>query len=372
MPNEILQEINSHKATHPILSLYVDMSVKSDNKRTYQTFLNKQRAQFPELDSDREAHHREPVGAVMSRIDDWLANDFDTRCKGAAIFAEVGGDWFHAISFPLAFTNRLEIGEQPLIGPLRVALGSERRYCIAMVDREHLRILSVYMGSVEEEKTLQPEADPVADVPPGGHAHKELQNWKAEETRKFFKSVADDVEKLGQSRRADGYVLLGTDENTKHFAEFLPQQVRERIVHTGHAPPAAGGADLIRHLAPVFAEVGAREESLAIEELLGRVRQEHLATSGWHETLKELQEGKVDQLFIARNEEKEGVQCTQCHFYLVRRDGECPYCGGSLRDGVDLVESAVRMASGQDVRLAFVAPDVLHEVNGVAALLKFR
>ena len=101
------------------------------------------------------------------------------------------------------------------------------------------------------------------------------------------------------------------------------------------------------------------------------MRQEHLATSGWHQTLVELQEGKVDQLFIARNEEKEGVQCTQCSFFLVQRDGACPYCGGSLKDGVDLVESAVRMASGQDVRLAFIAPDIMNEVDGVGALLKF-
>jgi peptide subunit release factor 1 (eRF1) len=373
MDTEILQRLSQYASDGKVLSLYLDMSVNSDNKRTYQTFLNKQRSRFPELDSDRSAHHREALGATLDRIEQWLQTEFDTRCKGAAIFAEPGGELFEAISFKRPFQNRLELSDQPLMGPLRIAHGNERRHCVAVVDREHLRLLSIYMDEIEEEKVVEPEAYPMPhDVQAGGYAHKDYQKWKAEETRKFFKMFADDVQKFGDMRRTDGYVLLGTDENVKKFREFLPQSVTDRIVHTGHAVPGGNGSDIVRQLAQVFADITAREEARAIDELLGRVRQEHLATTGWHETLKELQEGKVDQLFIASNESKDGVQCTQCRFYLVRRDGECPYCGGELRDGVDLVESAVRMASGQDVRLAFVAGDLMNELDGVGALLKFR
>ncbi|MEO5511808.1 MAG: hypothetical protein ABIS27_14350 [Longimicrobiales bacterium] len=373
MPHQILQPITARTSTHPVLSVYLDMSVNSDNKRTYQTFLNKQRARFAHPESDPEAHHGEPIGTVIERVEAWLADEFDTRSKGAAIFAEVGGDWFHAVAFARPFTNRLEVGAHPLIGPLRVALGNERRYCVAIVDREHLRVLSIYMDSVEEEKIDESETnDAEIEVQSDGHAEKEYEKWKAEETRKSFKTFAQDVESLGASRRADGYMVLGTDENVNHFLEFLSPAVADKVVHTCHAPPAAGNSDIIRFLSPVFENLRSREEASSIEELLSRVRQEHLATSGWHETLTELQEGKVDRLFIARDETKEGVQCTQCNFYLVRRDGDCPYCGGSLREGVDLVESAVRMAAGQDVRLAFIPADAMTEVDGVGALLKFR
>jgi peptide subunit release factor 1 (eRF1) len=199
-----------------------------------------------------------------------------------------------------------------------------------------------------------------------------MQKWKAEETRKHFKMFADEVLKVGKGRRADGYVVLGTDENVKHFVEFLPQQIQDSIVHSGHAPPTIGTPEVLRHVAPILADASSRETARAIDELLSRVRGEHLATAGWHDTLKELQEGKVDRLFLVENEAKEGVQCTQCNFFLVKRAGDCPYCGGQLKDGVDLVESMVRMAAGQDVRLEFVASDALDGVNGVGALLKFR
>ena len=373
MTNEILEKVSSFRSDNEVLTLYVDMSVTSDNKRTWQTFLNKQRSRFPALDSDRNGHHREPVGELLTRAENWLGTEFDTRCKGAAIFAEIGGDWFEAISFPRPLQNRLEVGSQPVLGPMRAAMGTERRWCIVIVDREHLRVLSVHMGAIEADHAVVPDAYPTPhDVQAGGYAHKDYQKWKAEEARSFFRTFAEEVAKMGGQYAVDGYVLLGTNENTKHFLDFLPQQIQDRVVHTGHAPPAGNGADLLRHLEPVFSDIAAKEEARAIEQLLDRVRNDHLATSGWHQTLIELQEGKVDQLFIARNEEREGVQCTQCNFYLVRREGECPYCGGALRDGVDLVESAVRMATGQEVRVEFVTSDALADINGVGALLKFR
>ena len=373
MPNEILEGITSHTPTNPVLSLYLDMSVDSNNKRTYQTFINKQRSKFPQLDSDRDSHHREALGEVMTRAEEWLANEFDTQCKGAIIFAEIGGDWFHTISFPRPLQNRLEIGPQAVLGPLRGALANEKRYVIMTIDREHLHLISYYMGRVEDDRMIAPEVESPRnhDVQAGGYAQKDLQKWKAEETRKHFKMFAEEVDKLGNTRRADGYIVLGTDENVKHFIEFLPQQVQDRIVHTGHAHGAAT-SEIVRQVAPAIADVNAKETADAIDELLSRVRGEHLATAGWHDTLKELQEGKVDRLFIASNEAKEGVQCTQCSFYLVRREGACPYCGGALKDGVDLVESMVRMAAGQEVRLEFVAGDAMTGVDGVGALLKFR
>jgi rRNA maturation endonuclease Nob1 len=45
----------------------------------------------------------------------------------------------------------------------------------------------------------------------------------------------------------------------------------------------------------------------------------------------QLQEGKVERLVVP-GLRRQGVQCTQCAFYLTRRDGACPYCGGELRD----------------------------------------
>jgi hypothetical protein len=356
-----------------ILSLYLDMSVNSDNKRTHHIFLSKQKASFAELQSDRERHHREPLGELLARIDRWIDEEFDPTNRGVAIFGEVGGDWFEAYQVPTALPNRLDLLPQVVIGPLTQIVRSHPRYCIVVVDREHLRLVSAHMGKLLAEHEVAPDAIPTPhDVQAGGYSHKDYQKRKAEETRHFYKQFAEEVVQFGRRQQAEHYALLGTTENTKNFTEFLPKEITERIVHEGHAPAAATSIELVRLLQPTVDELALRDQAEAVDLVRERVRQAHFATSGLQDTLVQLQEGKVERLMMSRDLEREGVQCTQCNFYLVRRDGPCPYCGGELRPGVDLVESMIRMAATQAAHVDIVAGDTMQDLNGVGALLKFR
>jgi peptide subunit release factor 1 (eRF1) len=357
---------------HTVLSLFLDMSVNSDNKRTHHVFLNKERARFAELESDRENHHREPLGEVLARIDRWIEESYDPTNKGVAIFAELAGDWFEALQFAAPLTNRLELLEHPVIAPLTEVVGAHPRCGIIMVDREHLRLLSMHMGVLGEDYRVEPDAiDSAHDVQAGGYAHKDYQKRKAEETRHFFRDFCDEVIRFDTRARPDVYVLLGTTENTQHFRELQPRNITDRIVHTAHAPLGGPAAEIVRQVQTVLDDLGRRSEAAALNLVQDRVKQSHYAASGFHDTLIQLQEGKVDRLVVARDLEKDGVQCTQCGFYLVQRDGACPYCGGALRDGIDLVESMIRIAANQDVGVDFVSGDTMRDLKGVAALLKF-
>ena len=369
---DIQRLIQHNPDGNPVLSLYLDMSVNSDNKRTHQIFLNKERARFAELESDREHHHREPLGAVLSRIDRWIAESYDPANKGVAIFAEVGGDWFEALQFPAPARNRFELLDYPVIGPLSEVVSTHPRCAVVIVDREHLRLVSVHMGVTLEDHRVDPDPiDTPHDVQAGGYSHKDYQKRKAEEARHFFKDFADEVSRFDERFRPDAWILLGTTENTQHFRDVLPKQITERIMHTAHAPLGMPSAEVVKLVSSVMGDLTQRTEAAALDLVQDRVRQSHFATSGLHDTLVQLQEGKVERLVVARDLEKDGVQCTQCNFYLVRRDGSCPYCGGELRDGIDLVESMIRIAANQEVSVDFVAGDTMKDLKGVAALLKF-
>lgn len=367
---EIQQLLQREPTGNPILTLYLDMTVGSDNKRSHQLFINKQRSAFQELETARA--HREALGGVFDRIQSWLETDYTERNQGVALFAEVGGSFFHAVQLPRPLPNRCVLQDRPSVAPLAEALEHERRWGIVLVDREHMQLISVYLNEVEEEQTFAPAALPAPHaVQAGGYSQKDIQKRKAEETRQFYKDFAEEIGKLDQRRHPDGFVLLGTTENVKNFQEFLPQTIRSRVLHTAHAPGALSTPELVQHLTPTFREIAERHEAAAVTALLERVQQSHFATAGFHDTLVQLQEGKVDHLIIGRNVERDGVQCTQCGFTLVQRDGACPYCGGELRDGVDLVESMIRMAARQEARVDFVASDPMGQVNGVGALLRF-
>ena len=357
---------------NPVLSLYLDMSVTSENKRTYHVFLQHKRAEFAQLDSDRETHHREPLGAAFDRVEEWIESTYEPANRGVAVFFEVGGDWMDSVQVGVALPNRLELSDRPVIGPLTELLARSRHYGIALVDREHCRLLSHYLDTLRHHKDIVPDAYPTPhDVHKGGSAAKDYQKYKAEEARQFFRMFASELSDLDRRLNLDQWIILGTEENTIHFCEFLPKDVADRVIYRAHSSVEASDADLLERLSPFFVERALQEEATIVDLLRDRLRTRHFAISGVRDTLEQLQEGKVDTLVIARDLQTHGAQCTRCGFYLDRQSGNCPYCGGELRDGIDLVESMIRMASEQEVDLEFVDPAPMSELHGVAALLRF-
>ncbi|HEX7050493.1 MAG TPA: hypothetical protein VF188_09855 [Longimicrobiales bacterium] len=359
-------------AMGPVLSVFLDMSVNSENKRTYMVFLNQERSRHGELDSDRDAHHREAIGAALERVERWIADSFEEANKGVAVYTVIGGDWLEGLQFPVSVRNRVEISDRPVIGPLAQVVESHPRHGVILVDREHLRLIGVVLGEpvIEHEVRTEPYPAPHA-LKRGGYSAKDYQKRKAEEVRHFFKEFALEATEFDRRYRPDDLVLLGTADNVRRFTEFLPQQLRAKVVHTAHAPIAAGAAEVLERLAPFFREQLRRGEEEVVGLLHERVRQAHLAVAGFRRTLEELQEAQVELLVLPRDGRHLGARCLRCGFHVAGTASACPYCRGTLRDGVDLVEAMIGLAEEQNVTVRFVEPPALVDLDGVGALLRF-
>ena len=355
-----------------ILTAYLDMSVNQENKRTYDVFLSKRKSDFRELSGDRPGHHREAVGEAFARLEGWLGTEFDQSHKGAAVFIELDGDWSEMIELPLPVDNRVVVDDRPVVAPLVELVESYHHHGVVLVDREHLRLLSLYMDQTLFETQVETEPYPAPhDVKRGGFSAKDFQKRKEEETKHFFKEFAAEVERFVSRHRPDDLTLLGTHENVMKFMDFLPEQIRKLVVHEDRAEIDATASQIRERLAPVFQRHLERDEAEAINLLRERIREDHKAVSGWARTLEQLQEGKIQTLIIARDTEVSGGRCEKCRFLLARTSGDCPYCGGTVADGVDLVEEMVRMAEDQSARIGFVAASTLDDVGGVGGLLRF-
>ncbi len=357
---------------NPIVSLFLDMSVNSTNKRTYHVFLNQKRAEFHELDSDRKNHHFEPIGEAFDRLERWLEYDFAEENRGVAFYTELGGDWFEALQFPVPVANRMIINDRPAIAPLAQVLEQYHHHGVLLLDREHARILSVYLGTLLDEVEIRSDPFPAPhDVQPGGYSQKRFQRRKEEETKHFFREFAKEVEEFVRRYKPDDLVILGTEENVAKFREFLPERLREMVTFTGPMGVDEPASEVLARLEPHLQAEREVESREVVERLLERVRQDYLATAGFQSTLTALQEGKVDTLVVARNHEREGARCTRCGFVFARDPGVCPYDGGETARGVDVVEEMVRMAEEQGAEVEFVEPGSVSDVRGVGALLRF-
>jgi peptide subunit release factor 1 (eRF1) len=356
----------------PVLSLFLDMSVNSDNKRTHTVFLAQKRSQFEELASDRDSHHVEPLGETFDRVERWLRDEFDEENRGVAIYAEVGGDWFEALQFPVPVQNRMVVAERPAVGPLAQVLETYHHHGVVLLDREHVRILSVYLGTLLDELEVAGEPFPTpSDVQAGGYSQPRYQRRKAEEMRHFFKEFAKEVEEFVTRYRPDDLVLLGTAENLSKFREFLSERVQAMIVHTGPMRVDEPASQVMAAIEPHLAAQRERESDEVLKALRERVRQDYLATAGFNSTLTALQEGKVDTLVIAQDQDTEGARCTRCGFVFARDVSSCPYDGAPTTTGVNVAEEAVRIAEAQGAEVEFVPSAAVADLRGVGALLRF-
>jgi len=366
---QIRQLIHRPDGEAEILSAYVDSPQARD--LAFQWLAESDPAttaplipRFQHLDSDRPGHHREPLGSAFERLETWLGSGFDGANKAVAVFTEIGDDWFEAYQLPVPVANRLDVGDRPVIAPLVEILGQYHHHGVVLVDREHLRLMSLYLDRTLNEREVETEPYPAPhDVKRGGFSAKDYQDRKAEETKHFFREFANEVARFVRRHDPDDLILLGTHENVQKFREFLPESARTLITHEDRMDIEATPPEIRERLDPVFQRRTTEEEARVVQLLRDRVREAHRAVAGLDDTLEELQEGKLGALVIARELDHEGGRCESCGFFLSRLADGCPYCGGDIRRGIDLGEASI------DVD--FVPASALGELGGVGGLLRY-
>ncbi|CAN5678176.1 hypothetical protein BH23GEM5_BH23GEM5_12920 [soil metagenome] len=365
----ILQRAESER---PVLSLFLDMAVDSTNKRHHQVFLNQKRTQFAELTGDDPAIDSRQMEAVLDRVEKWLEDGFEEENRGVVVYAEVGGDYFEALQFPVPIPNRMVVSDKPVIGPLAQVIESYHHHGVVLMDREHARILSVYLGTLLDEFVIRSEpVDTPHDVQAGGYSQSRYQRRKREEMKHFFREFVKEIEEFDRRYSPHDLVILGTDENVARFREHLPETLLDKLVYTGPMAVDEPTTEILARLEPHLQAERERETREIVHQVRDRVANDYMATAGVQGTLSALQEGKVDTLVLSRDQQRDGTRCGQCGFVFARHLRACPYCGSEALAPVDAVEEMVRMAEGQGVTIEFVEPGTLDDLRGVGALLRF-
>ncbi|HET7233058.1 MAG TPA: hypothetical protein VFJ16_23820 [Longimicrobium sp.] len=356
----------------PVLSLYLDVRVGGDNRRTHEVWLAGQRRRADELAAAHPGLDAAAAGAVLDRAAGWVEQNLDPASEGVACFAEVGGDWFEAWQVPIPLPNRLALGAGPAVAPLLNALQGRRRHAVALVDRSRLRLLSVWLATVMEEREIRAELYPAAhDVQSGGAAAHRYQQAKLEEERQNFARFAHAAARFVERTGADDVVLLGTGSNVARLRRALPAEIAGMVAHTASIPADAPTAEVLARLASTLDAAAEREG----HELVGRLRERmatgYLAAAGVQRTLSALQNGKVEAALLPDGGDATGARCARCGFLFSGTPDVCPFDGAPVERGVPVVEEAIRLAASQGARIRLVPPGEAAEFAGAGALLRF-
>jgi peptide subunit release factor 1 (eRF1) len=357
----------------PVLSIFLDTSVDSNQKRHHEGFLSRKQAEFLDNGNDRTAGFRQALTDAFARAAEWLRSGYHPDSRGVAFYVEVGGPWSAEYQFPIPLGNRIGLGDRPLLGPLAQVLRSYDHHGIVVVDREHARILSVYLGSLLEEVALA-----ARKLPPRNHQHQHsafaeqrYQRRKLEETRQAMEGFAAEIEAFVKTHQPRDLSILGTPENVARLRAALPPALDAMVIHTGSAPSGESTSRIIEAIQPVLRSQEEEHERELVDLLVQRLSVGHLATSGMQNTLAALQAGRVETLILSTNTDATGSRCTRCGFIFGPGVNACPYDGAPTDSGLPLIEELMRAAESSHADVRFVPSDGLADLPGVGALLRF-
>lgn len=278
------------------------------------------------------------------------------HARTIVLFAAPDG-LFEAYRLNLDLPEDVRWGE-PEVAPLMLALDEYEEYGVLLLDREKFRFLVTSLGEIEEvaeaENPLNTTGwreltiSPANATPRGGSSKDDFEDRVEENTRRFYKEMADYVRHEMRRQGIERLILAGTEERTAEFRAMLPAELRERVAGEVRIPADAPEGEVMDRLS----SARRRAESGREAELLEKARER--GVRGVRDTLEALQEGRVYHLIVSwplggevRWSDEDGVAVP---------DGsplEEAYAGRPTRTR-PLMDALVELANARGARVEFV------------------
>lgn len=360
----------------PILSIYLDtdQSKASNLKRGFEVELkNILRPIKTSLDKEQ----LELFAPDAERVRRFVS-ELEPAGKGLVAFCDVSENFFWTREIKVPLRNNARWSEMAYLRPLLELNDEYERYGVVLVDREHARLFSVFMGDIEEHHEVFAVAD-VRNLNTTGTDHMLSQakfQHKADlHVRWHLKNVAETLEKMVERYGFDRIVLGGPIEATSELLRLLSKPLSNRLVGRFALPVKAGEQEVLAETLKIEGQVERQNEKDFVEKLVTRdVDHHHPVALGLESTLLALTEGRIMRLIYADGFRPKGGQCTKCGMLFARTDGSCDYCVGTIVPIDDLVERIEERVVESDVKLEEVAGDAatrLQQVGGIGAILRF-
>src|SRR4051794_12373656 len=315
---------------------------------------------------DEDPSVREDVERVRE-----LFGGFDFQgAHGVAVFTCGSEDLLEVIKLPRTVDNTVVIDESPYIEPL-VEVQSSARYGLVLVNRQIARIFRGSRDRLDEVARVEDEVHRRHDQ--GGWSQARYQRSVEKEAQDHLKNAADELLRL-HTRRSFEALFVGAPEAVyKDFCQRLHPYLSARVAGRIDIDVENTSADQVQHGAEDTIAAYARKlEKEALDRLEAATATGGRGAAGLEETLKALNEQRVEILLLQDNFDAAGVCCPQCGWLGPREVDTCPADGTATIARDDITDLAVRRAITQSAQVVRVRDDErLEPMGSIAAVLRF-
>ena len=365
-----VRELAHYDSDEGVLSVYLDLDPALALREGYEAIL---------MDLWKPLHSRDCDDWTRSRLEYEIAGVTEEvrswkEAPGRAVVVFFSGPGGLRTILPLQFAIRsmARFEPRPVLGPLIAGLEEHERYCVVIFAKDQARIITVFLGEVEEEQTVH--SDVIGRSAVGGWAQARYARHREHQLHEHARRTVEHLWAIDRSRPIHALVLAGPDEALAELHRMLPKALARIVVATMPAEMFALTADVLKRVASIEKAARDKHNFEIVQDLTTAAAKGQAATTGWPETLDALCAGRVHMLVLpAEGKAKPGVQCPDGHYIGVHAVANCPVCQEPTWHTDDVVEAAVRMAMSTDAVVLFVGPDAAEALGsaGIGALLRY-
>jgi|CXWL01.1.fsa_nt_gi peptide chain release factor subunit 1 len=365
-----VRELAHYDSDEGVLSVYLDLDPALAVREGYEAVLMDLWKPLRALQHDDRVRSRleYEIAGITEEVRSW------SEAPGRAIVMFLSGPGGLCTILPLQFPIRsmARFEPRPVLGPLIAALEEHERYCIVIFAKDQARIITVFLGEVEEEETLH--SDVIGRSAVGGWAQARYARHRENQVHEHARRTLEHLWAIDRSRPLHALVLAGPDEALAELRRMLPKALARIVVDTIPAEMFAVTADVVKRVALIEREARDKRNLEIVQDLTTTAAKGDAAITGWQDTLDALCAGRVHMLVVpAEGRVKAGVQCPDGHYIGVHAVTNCPVCDEPTWPATDVLEAAVRMAMSTDAVVLFVGPDAADALGsaGIGALLRY-
>lgn len=327
-----------------------------------------------------KAYERRPAEArwraVLEREKDRIMRYLETwnpSGRGLAIFASQPAGIWEVLPLNVLIPTLLEVGPTPNTTVLAQVLDEFPPFLVAVMQRDKARLYTA------EQRRASAEADITSEVPrqhdQGGWSQARFQRHTEFRVAEHRKRVVEELKRLFAERPETRLAVGGTDEVVTALVEDLPDPIRRRLIGTFTVDFKHETEEQMLDRARAVLETYERQqERELVRRALDATGAGGQGVVGMEETLRAIQEGRVQILLVADGRRVPGTACRNRDYLSVQPFAVCPVCGGAPEPISDLMNAAVERAYLTDARVETVlgeARATLMDHGGIGAVLRF-
>jgi peptide subunit release factor 1 (eRF1) len=355
----------------PVLSLYLDMQPDEHGRDRYDAWLRK-------ILHDRaitlKGDARRSFEADAERIRNFLDDEARASANGLAIFACSARGLFHTIQLDVGFDDHwLFLGSVPHLYPLARVNDQYPRYAALVVDTNSARLFVFGLGTTQKGEEIRNAKTRKTMV--GGWSQARYQRHAENFHLQHLKEVVDALDRVVRDEQINQIVISCNDVTKPTLMEQLPKHLADKVIDITRLENHVPERDVLLATLDALRGHDAHTDGEHVQALLGAWRGNGLGVVGPEDTLQALEMGQAEELLITTNPA------------TLRRAQSlpAPVAPGPVEvetsapsveldtERLKLADELVTKAQQTSARIRFIEdPDLLADVGGVGALLRFK